>query len=74
MVDSADRERIGEAREELWLVMRDSVLRDDVVLLVYANKQVRPSVHYFFSGFALPILPRLDSPQFNACSFLSATE
>ena len=39
MVDSNDRERIGEAREELARMLNEDELRD-AVLLVFANKQV----------------------------------
>ncbi len=51
MVDSNDRERVGEAREELMRMLNEDELRD-AVLLVFANKQVR-------SGFEiLPLLKR----------------
>ena len=40
MVDSNDRERVGEAREELMRMLAEDELRD-AVLLVFANKQVR---------------------------------
>ena len=39
VVDSNDRERIGEAREELCRMLSEDELRD-AVLLVFANKQV----------------------------------
>ena len=39
MVDSNDRERVGEAREELMRMLNEDELRD-AVLLVFANKQV----------------------------------
>lgn len=39
MVDSNDRERIGEAREELMRMLAEDELRD-AVLLIFANKQV----------------------------------
>ena len=39
MVDSNDRERIGEAREEMTRMLEEDELRD-AVLLVFANKQV----------------------------------
>ena len=39
VVDSNDRERIGEAREELMRMLAEDELRD-AVLLVFANKQV----------------------------------
>lgn len=40
VVDSNDRERIGEAREELNRMLNEDELRD-AALLVFANKQVR---------------------------------
>lgn len=39
VVDSNDRERIGEAREELMRMLSEDELRD-AVLLIFANKQV----------------------------------
>lgn len=39
VVDSNDRERVGEAREELMRMLAEDELRD-AVLLVFANKQV----------------------------------
>lgn len=42
MVDSNDRERIGEAREELARMLAEDELRD-AVLLVFANKQDLPN-------------------------------
>lgn len=39
VVDSNDRERIGEAKEELMRMLSEDELRDAVVL-VFANKQV----------------------------------
>lgn len=39
MVDSNDRERVNEAREELVRMLAEDELRD-AVLLVFANKQV----------------------------------
>lgn len=41
MVDSNDRERVNEAREELMRMLAEDELRD-AVLLVFANKQVLP--------------------------------
>ena len=38
-MDSNDRERVGEAREELMRMLNEDELRD-AVLLVFANKQV----------------------------------
>lgn len=43
VVDSNDRERIGEAREELMRMLAEDELRD-AVLLIFANKQVS---HWF---------------------------
>ena len=40
VVDSNDRERVAEAREELSRMLNEDELRD-AVLLVFANKQVR---------------------------------
>ncbi len=42
MVDSNDRERVGEAREELARMLAEDELRDAVVL-VFANKQDLPN-------------------------------
>jgi len=42
VVDSNDRERVGEAREELMRMLAEDELRD-AVLLVFANKQVSDS-------------------------------
>lgn len=39
MVDSNDRERVNEAREELTRMLAEDELRD-AVLLVFVNKQV----------------------------------
>ena len=40
VVDSNDRERVGEAREELNRMLNEDELRD-AALLVFANKQVQ---------------------------------
>lgn len=40
VVDSNDRERVNEAREELMRMLAEDELRD-AVLLVFANKQVQ---------------------------------
>lgn len=40
VVDSNDRERVNEAREELARMLAEDELRE-AVLLVFANKQVR---------------------------------
>ena len=42
VVDSNDRERLGEAAEELQKMLREDELRDAVVL-VFANKQDLPN-------------------------------
>ena len=42
MVDSNDRERIAEARDELMRMLNEDELRD-AVLLVFANKQDLPN-------------------------------
>ncbi|KAM7538781.1 hypothetical protein Aperf_G00000055405 [Anoplocephala perfoliata] len=41
VVDSNDRERLSEAKEELWGMLNADELRD-VILLVFANKQDLP--------------------------------
>lgn len=40
VVDSNDRERVGEARDELQRMLAEDELRE-AVLLIFANKQVR---------------------------------
>lgn len=45
VVDSNDRERVNEAREELTRMLSEDELRD-AVLLVFANKQVK----FYFSS------------------------
>ncbi|XP_071803037.1 ADP-ribosylation factor 1-like [Asterias amurensis] len=42
VVDSNDKERIGEAREELYRMLNEEELKD-AVLLVFANKQDLPN-------------------------------
>ncbi len=39
VVDSNDRERVGEARDELQRMLAEDELRE-AVLLIFANKQV----------------------------------
>jgi hypothetical protein len=46
VVDSNDRERIGEAREELMRMLAEDELRD-AVLLIFANKQVSQLLYLF---------------------------
>lgn len=45
VVDSNDRERVNEAREELMRMLAEDELRD-AVLLVFANKQVWHPIEY----------------------------
>lgn len=40
VIDSNDRERVGEARDELQRMLAEDELRE-AVLLIFANKQVR---------------------------------
>ncbi len=49
MVDSNDRERVGEAREELMRMLNEDELRD-AALLVFANKQV------WWALFGVPVV------------------
>jgi len=42
VIDSNDRERVGEAREELMRMLNEDELRD-AILLVFANKQDLPN-------------------------------
>lgn len=48
MVDSNDRERVNEAREELMRMLAEDELRD-AVLLVFANKQARKKESHLFA-------------------------
>jgi hypothetical protein len=45
VVDSNDRERVGEAREELMRMLAEDELRD-AVLLIFANKQVSLNLEF----------------------------
>ncbi len=45
VVDSNDRERVGEARDELQRMLAEDELRE-AVLLIFANKQVS-SINFF---------------------------
>ena len=47
VVDSNDRERIGEARDELMRMLAEDELRE-AVLLIFANKQVKILKFFFF--------------------------
>ena len=54
-MDSNDRERVGEAREELMRMLAEDELRD-AVLLVFANKQVCNMYVVFIALGACPSL------------------
>lgn len=54
VVDSNDRERAMEARDELNRMLDEDELRD-AVLLVFANKQVNKSVPSYYTGLITPI-------------------
>jgi ADP-ribosylation factor protein 6 len=41
VLDSSDTDRFSEAREELWRIVLDPLMKDAVVL-IYANKQDLP--------------------------------
>lgn len=43
VIDSLDRQRMDEAREELMAILDDDQMRD-AILLVFANKQDMPGV------------------------------
>jgi signal recognition particle receptor subunit beta len=47
VVDSNDRERIGEARDELMRMLAEDELRE-AVLLIFANKQVTKTGRFCF--------------------------
>lgn len=51
MIDSNDRERANEAKEELMRMLAEDELRD-AALLVFANKQVNPQNYCDFTNFA----------------------
>ena len=50
VIDSNDRERVSEAREELQRMLNEDELRD-ALLLVFANKQDLPGCESFFLRF-----------------------
>lgn len=52
MVDSNDRERVNEAREELSRMLSEDELRD-AVLLVFANKQVSSRFLFLFTDLEI---------------------
>ncbi len=60
VVDSNDRERVGEARDELQRMLAEDELRE-AVLLIFANKQVS-SINSFFTLFTDSFLNKQDLP------------
>ena len=60
VVDSNDRERVNEAREELMRMLAEDELRD-AVLLVFANKQVSRLLHILLSYAIMSSLLKLQS-------------
>ena len=70
VVDSNDRERIGEARDELMRMLAEDELRE-AVLLIFANKQVshklssKPHQIYILHGF------RFNKPPMTCQRFLN---
>jgi len=58
VVDSNDRERIGEAREELMRMLAEDELRD-AVLLVFANKQVGRLAYLLTESLSTHSVPAL---------------
>lgn len=68
VVDSNDRERVGEAKEELMRMLAEDELRD-AVLLVFANKQVSfcqshlmDMIWMFFISCAKALIFNLNKP------------
>jgi len=55
VVDSNDRERVNEAREELMRMLAEDELRD-AVLLIFANKQARASLCFCCSLIQRPFI------------------
>ena len=64
VVDSNDRERVSDAREELNRMLQEDELKD-ACLLVFANKQVRFDWHRFCP------LPKSNKHQHTGCPFLT---
>ena len=60
-MDSNDRERIGEARDELMRMLAEDELRE-AVLLIFANKQVS-----FVPQNIDPVLKKSDGGTVNTC-------
>jgi ADP-ribosylation factor protein 1 len=60
VVDSNDRERVGEARDELQRMLAEDELRE-AVLLIFANKQVS-SINFFLTLFTDSFLNKQDLP------------
>ena len=57
VIDSNDRERVGEARDELQRMLAEDELRD-AVLLIFANKQVN-CVRIIVKVFSISTLSRI---------------
>jgi ADP-ribosylation factor 6 len=54
VVDSQDRERIDEAKQELHRILSDREMKD-CLLLVFANKQDLPGGAYQYASFLPPM-------------------
>lgn len=56
VVDSQDRERIDEAKQELHRILTDREMKE-CLLLVFANKQDLPggALHFFLHTLSIPI-------------------
>jgi ADP-ribosylation factor protein 6 len=53
VIDSSDKVRIDEARQELHRIINDREMKESL-LLVFANKQDIPGGTSFFPSFPLP--------------------
>ena len=51
MVDSADKERLHEAKEELYNIIKSHEISPNVPVLVFANKQDLPGKHVHKTSF-----------------------
>ena len=65
VVDSNDRDRVVEAREELQRMLNEDELRD-ALLLVFANKQDLPVTHGF-SRFVMFLMLIVDAERYECC-------
>lgn len=70
MVDSNDRERISESREELWRLLAEDGLKDSV-LLVMANKQDLPNAMSVEEVTEKMELDRITNKKWRKCLYLS---